>query len=47
MSRAFAHGKNISYLPILEAFRSYFGFAYDAPTRARFATDSIASTILE
>jgi hypothetical protein len=28
-------------------WRSYFGIAYDAPTRARFATDSIASTILE
>ena len=34
-------------LPILEAFRSYFVIADDAPTRARFATDSIASTILE
>jgi hypothetical protein len=47
VSRAFAHGKNISYLPILEGFRSYIGIAYEAPTRARFATDSIASTILE
>ena len=28
-------------------FRSYFGIPYGAPTRARFATDSIASTILE
>ena len=34
-------------LPILEAFLSYFGISYDAPTRARFATDSIASPILE
>jgi len=34
-------------LPRLEAFRSYFGMAYEAPTRARLATDSIASTILE
>ena len=34
-------------LPILEAFRSYFGIVYEAPTRARFATDSIASAILE
>ena len=47
MSRAFAHGKNITYLPILEAFCSYIGIAYDAPTLPRFATDSIASTILE
>lgn len=34
-------------LPRLEAFGSYFGIAYYAATRARFATDSIASTILE
>ena len=34
-------------LPMLEAFRIYFDIAYDAPTRARFATDSMASTILE
>ena len=37
-------GNNIPYLPILEARRSRFGIAYDAP---RFATDSIASTTLE
>ncbi len=39
--------KKLPCPPILDAFRSYFGMAYDAPTRARFATDSIASTILE
>ena len=47
VSRAIAHGKNTPYLPRLAAFRSYFGIAYDAPTLARFATDSIASAILE
>jgi hypothetical protein len=39
--------KILTYRPILEGFCSYFGIAYEAPTRARFATDSIASTILE
>jgi hypothetical protein len=42
-----ARSENVSCLPILEAFRSYFVIADDAPTRARLATDSIASTILE
>jgi hypothetical protein len=47
VSRAIAHGKNTPYLPRLEAFRSYFGVPYNTPIRARFAADSIASTILE
>jgi len=35
----------LAYPPRLEAFRSYFAIAYGPPTR--FATDSIASAILE